>query len=98
MFFNIWPCNVKWLFLIHLQNYLAPELSLYGDFREDNEIMYHNFRTYGTVLLILVGIMVYIGVAFVSKLAPIALLCVIISIICVYIGVFVNMNGKEDLK
>lgn len=77
-------------------NYLAPELSLYGDFREDNEIMYHNFRTYGTVLLILVGIMVYIGVAFVSKLAPIALLCVIISIICVYVGVFFNLNGKDD--
>jgi len=77
-------------------NYCAPQLSLYGDFREDSDIMYHNFRTYGTVLLILVGIMVYIGVAFVSKLAPIALLCVIISIICVYVGVFVNINGKDD--
>ncbi|KFM79936.1 Solute carrier family 12 member 6, partial [Stegodyphus mimosarum] len=79
-------------------NYIAPQMSLYGDFREDNEIMYHNFRTYGTILLILVGIMVYIGVAFVSKLAPIALLCVIISIICVYIGVFTNLNGKDDVE
>ncbi|CAL1284515.1 unnamed protein product [Larinioides sclopetarius] len=79
-------------------NYLAPQLSLYGDFRDDQEIMYNNFRTYGTILLILVGIMVYIGVAFVSKLAPIALLCVILSIIGVYVGVFVNMDGKTDIQ
>lgn len=78
-------------------NYLAPQLSLYGDFREDQEIMYNNFRTYGTILLIIVGIMVYIGVAFVSKLAPVALFCVIVSILCVYIGVFVNLYGKDDL-
>ncbi|XP_055934757.1 solute carrier family 12 member 7-like isoform X2 [Argiope bruennichi] len=78
-------------------NYLAPQLSLYGDFRDDQEIMYNNFRTYGTILLVLVGIMVYIGVAFVSKLAPIALLCVILSIVGVYVGVFVNMDGKEGV-
>ncbi|GFY59242.1 solute carrier family 12 member 6 [Trichonephila inaurata madagascariensis] len=77
-------------------NYLTPQLSLYGDFRVDQEVKYNNYRTYGTILLVLVGIMVYIGVAFVSKLAPIALLCVIISIICVYVGVFVNMDGKPD--
>ncbi|GFS79146.1 solute carrier family 12 member 7 [Nephila pilipes] len=76
-------------------NYLAPQLALYGD-PNNQEIMYHNFRTYGTILLILVGIMVYIGVAFVSKLAPIALLCVIISIIGVYVGIFVNMDGKPN--
>ncbi|XP_042898766.1 solute carrier family 12 member 4 isoform X2 [Parasteatoda tepidariorum] len=81
-----------------LLNYIAPELGLYGDFRSDSEIMYNNFRTYGTVLLIIVGIMVYIGVGFVSKLAPIALLCVIVSIICVYVGVFINMDGKHDVK
>ncbi|KAF8783120.1 Solute carrier family 12 member 4 like protein [Argiope bruennichi] len=51
-------------------NYLAPQLSLYGDFRDDQEIMYNNFRTYGTILLVLVGIMVYIGVAFVSSWLP----------------------------
>ncbi|XP_054719060.1 solute carrier family 12 member 6-like [Uloborus diversus] len=76
-------------------NYLAPELALYGDLA-DQEIMYHNFRTYGSILLVLVGIMVFIGVAFVSKLAPVALVCVIISIVCVYVGVFYNMNGKDE--
>ncbi|XP_023230852.1 solute carrier family 12 member 6-like [Centruroides sculpturatus] len=78
--------------------YLAPSLSLYGDFKEDQEIMYHNFRTYGTILLVIIGIMVFIGVAFVSKLAPVALFCVIVSIICVYIGVFVNTYGRDNLK
>ncbi|XP_055941614.1 solute carrier family 12 member 4-like isoform X2 [Argiope bruennichi] len=79
-------------------NYMAPSLSLYGDFRKDPEIMYNNFRTYGTILLVIVGIIVFIGVKFVSKFAPIALFCVIISLVSVYVGVFTNYHGKESLK
>ncbi|XP_067137422.1 LOW QUALITY PROTEIN: solute carrier family 12 member 6-like [Centruroides vittatus] len=78
-------------------NYMAPSLALYGDFRIDQEIMYHNIRTYGTILLVLVGIVVFIGVRFVSKFAPIALFCVIISILSVYIGVFTNYYGNDHL-
>ncbi|XP_023216829.1 solute carrier family 12 member 6-like [Centruroides sculpturatus] len=78
-------------------NYMAPSLALYGDFRNDQEIMYHNIRTYGTILLVLVGIVVFIGVRFVSKFAPIALFCVIISILSVYIGVFTNYYGNDHL-
>ncbi|GFY45605.1 solute carrier family 12 member 6 [Trichonephila inaurata madagascariensis] len=79
-------------------NYMAPGLSLYGDFRSDPEIMYHNYRTYGTILLIIVGIIVFIGVKFVSKFAPIALFCVIVSLVSVYVGVFTNFHGKEGLE
>lgn len=77
---------------------MAPSLSLYGDFRKDPEIMYNNFRTYGTILLIIVGIIVFIGVKFVSKFAPIALFCVIVSLVSVYVGVFTNYHGKEGLE
>lgn len=78
-------------------NYMAPSLALYGDFRNDQQIMYHNIRTYGTILLVLVGIVVFIGVRFVSKFAPIALFCVIVSIFSVYVGVFTNYYGNENL-
>lgn len=79
-------------------NYLVPEMSLYGDFREDQEVMYHNFRTYGSILLVLMTFVVFIGVAFVSKLAPIALFCVLISITSVYVGAFVNYAGKPGVE
>ncbi|XP_054710276.1 LOW QUALITY PROTEIN: solute carrier family 12 member 4-like [Uloborus diversus] len=79
-------------------NYIAPSLSLYGDFRQDPNIMYHNFRTYGTILLAIVGLIVFIGVKFVSKFAPIALFCVVISLISVFVGVFTNFYGNDNTE
>lgn len=78
-------------------NYLAPSWGLFGDFQRDVSIMYHNIRVYGTILLILVGLLVWIGVKFVSKLAPIALFCVLFSIFSIYAGIFINYNGRPDL-
>ncbi|KFM67026.1 Solute carrier family 12 member 6, partial [Stegodyphus mimosarum] len=78
-------------------NYMAPSLSLFGDI-SDPFIMSNNFRIYGTILLVIVGTIVFIGVKFVSKFAPVALFCVIVSLIAVYVGVFVNFYGKEDTK
>lgn len=34
---------------------MAPWLSIFGDFTKDPEIMYNNFRVYGTGLLLLMG-------------------------------------------
>jgi solute carrier family 12 (potassium/chloride transporter), member 4/6 len=79
-----------------LLNYIAPEMALFGDFKSDKQIMYHNIRTYGTIFLIIIGFLVFIGVRFVSKFAPIALLCVLISIISIYLGIFINYNGVDD--
>lgn len=78
-------------------NYLCPSWGLFGDFQRDVSIMYHNIRVYGTLLLILVGLLVWIGVKFVSKLAPIALFCVLLSIFSIYAGIFINYNGRPDL-
>uniref|UniRef100_A0A6G1S8U8 Solute carrier family 12 member 5 n=1 Tax=Aceria tosichella TaxID=561515 RepID=A0A6G1S8U8_9ACAR len=78
-------------------NYMAPSWGLFGDFQRDVNIMYHNIRVYGTLLLIVVGLMVWIGVKFVSKLAPIALFCVLFSIFSIYMGIFINYNGRQDL-
>lgn len=78
-------------------NYMAPSWGLFGDFQRDVNILYHNIRVYGTLLLIIVGLMVWIGVKFVSKLAPIALFCVLFSIFSIYLGIFINYNGRSDL-
>lgn len=54
--------NVKFLFQISVhfphsiqQTYMAPWLSIFGDFTKDPEIMYNNFRVYGTGLLLVMG-------------------------------------------
>ncbi|XP_077275994.1 solute carrier family 12 member kcc isoform X2 [Temnothorax americanus] len=78
--------------------YMAPSLSIFGDFTKDANIMYNNFRVYGTLLLMVMGTIVFVGVKFVNKFATVALACVILSIIAVYVGLFVNVNGNETLK
>ncbi|XP_024081059.1 solute carrier family 12 member 4 isoform X3 [Cimex lectularius] len=78
--------------------YMAPGLSIFGDFTKDVEIMYNNFRVYGTGLLMVMGTIVFIGVKFVNKFAGIALTCVILSIIAVYVGIFTNFYGNDKLK
>lgn len=78
-----------------LLNYISPEIALFGDFEADKDILYHNIRVYGTIFLIIIGILVFIGVKFVSKFAPIALICVLISIFSIYLGIFINYNGRN---
>ncbi|XP_077296513.1 solute carrier family 12 member kcc isoform X2 [Arctopsyche grandis] len=77
--------------------YMAPSLSIFGDFTKDAEAMYNNFRVYGTGLLLVMGTIVFVGVKFVNKFATVALACVIFSIIAVYTGIFVNINGNDNL-
>jgi potassium/chloride transporter 4/5/6 len=77
---------------------LCPQFALFGDFETNKDILYHNIRIYGTLFLIIIGFMVFIGVRFVSKFAPIALLCVLVSIASIYLGIFVNYAGLQDYK
>ena len=81
-----------------LLNYLCPQMALFGDFEADKDILYHNIRIYGTLFLVIIGFMVFIGVRFVSKFAPVALLCVLISIASIYLGIFVNYAGLPQYK
>ncbi|XP_037715715.1 solute carrier family 12 member 6 isoform X2 [Drosophila subpulchrella] len=77
--------------------YMAPWASIFGDFTKDADAMYNNFRVYGTLLLIFMGLIVFVGVKFVNKFATVALACVILSIIAVYVGIFDNIHGNEKL-
>ncbi|XP_025076500.1 solute carrier family 12 member 4-like isoform X4 [Pomacea canaliculata] len=65
--------------------YMAPGINLFGDT--------NSFRLYGTIVLLILAIIVFIGVAFVSKFAAVSLACVTISILCIYIGIFI---ANED--
>lgn len=76
-------------------NYMAPDMALFGDYRIP-AILYHNIRVYGTCFVAICGLLVFIGVKFVSKVAPIALICVILSILSIYGGVFINYEGTPD--
>ncbi|XP_063824024.1 solute carrier family 12 member 4 isoform X2 [Ostrinia nubilalis] len=78
--------------------YMAPWISIFGDFTKDPEAMYNNFRVYGTGLLLVMGTVVFVGVKFVNKFATVALACVILSITAVYVGIFVNFNGNDALQ
>ena len=72
------------------QQYMTPPaLQLFGAINIP-ENAYNCYRVYGSVLLLLMFICVFIGVKFVSKFSPIALFCVIFSILCVYIGIFIS--------
>lgn len=82
----------------HEQTYMAPWMSIFGDFTKDPDAMYNNFRVYGTGLLLIMGMVVFVGVKFVNKFATIALACVILSISAVYAGIFVNFNGNTKLQ
>ncbi|XP_025405084.1 solute carrier family 12 member 4 isoform X3 [Sipha flava] len=77
--------------------YMAPSLSIFGDFTKDSGVMYNNFRVYGTILLMVMSSIVYVGVKFVNKFASVALACVLLSILSVYVGIFYNFHGSDKL-
>ncbi|VDK43063.1 unnamed protein product [Anisakis simplex] len=70
--------------------YIFPSLTIGGDeVHSDTGVwgmMSHNYRIYGTAFLLLETIIVAMGVRFVQLLAPISLMCVIVSIIACFAG------------
>ncbi|XP_033755336.1 solute carrier family 12 member 4-like isoform X1 [Pecten maximus] len=79
-----------------LVKYMAPQMSIFGDM-DIQANAFNNYRVYGTCVLILLAIIVFIGVAFVSKFAALSLACVILSIFCIYIGIFAS-NPDSSLS
>lgn len=78
---------------------MAPGMVIewFGDIKTSSEALYNHLRFYGTILLAIMGFVVYIGVKPVSKAAPLVLLCVILSIISIYVGIGLNWNGSDKL-
>lgn len=76
---------------------MCPEATLIGDIEIQSDA-FHNFRIYGTIFLIIIGCIVCVGIKFVSKLAPISLVAVLISVLSIYAGVVKSAFSPPDLK
>ena len=57
---------------------------------------FNNYRIVGTCVLVISAIIVSFGVGIVTGFSIIALVCVFIAILSIYVGLVVYANGKED--
>uniref|UniRef100_A0A7E4W111 Solute carrier family 12 member 6 n=1 Tax=Panagrellus redivivus TaxID=6233 RepID=A0A7E4W111_PANRE len=71
--------------------YIYPDAQVF-------ESMFNNCRLFGTILLIIVGLIVLSGVTVVNKFALPAVFAVILCIGLTFAGVFVKVNGTDALK
>jgi hypothetical protein len=81
---------------IFLKFMFQNKVSIYGDISESTAFFW-NVRFYGTIWLVILGMLVFVGVKFVSKISPIALAAVLISIIAVFVGVFSSIFYQQDV-
>lgn len=70
---------------------------LFGDDVEIPSVAFNHYRIYGTLLLVIIGACVLIGIKFVTKIAPISLCAVLISILAIYAGVIKSSFSPPDL-
>uniref|UniRef100_A0A672FYP9 Solute carrier family 12 member 6-like n=1 Tax=Salarias fasciatus TaxID=181472 RepID=A0A672FYP9_SALFA len=72
--------------------YIAPKAAIFVE----GAAMLNNMRVYGTICLLLMSLLVFVGVKYVNKLASIFLACVIVSIVSIYIGALVSAFKEPD--
>lgn len=72
--------------------YIAPWAAIFVSSSLDGEgaAMLNNMRVYGSIFLLLMALLVFVGVKYVNKLASVFLACVIISILSIYTGALVS--------
>ncbi|XP_028993291.1 solute carrier family 12 member 6-like isoform X1 [Betta splendens] len=72
--------------------YIAPKAAIFhAEYPEgEGAAMLNNMRVYGSICLLLMSLLVFVGVKYVNKLASIFLACVIISIVSIYVGALVS--------
>ncbi|XP_028261584.1 solute carrier family 12 member 6 [Parambassis ranga] len=68
--------------------YIAPKAAI---FEGEGAAMLNNMRVYGSICLLLMSLLVFVGVKYVNKLASIFLACVIVSIVSIYVGGLVSV-------
>jgi potassium/chloride transporter 4/5/6 len=77
---------------------MCPEkCRLFGDDVEKPSVAFNHYRIYGTILLLLIGACVLLGIRFVTKIAPLSLFAVLISILAIYAGVIKSSFSPPDL-
>ena len=83
---------------ILMQYIVGPPMSLFGPNIGEPSVKFNNFRVYGTFFVIAMGTIVFFGVKLVNKFAAVALACVLLTILSIYIGIFVNFNGNNKAE
>ncbi|KAJ1137616.1 hypothetical protein NDU88_004014 [Pleurodeles waltl] len=68
--------------------YIAPEAKIFDtdEEGESSAAMLNNMRIYGSVFLVIMALVVFVGVKYVNKFASLFLTCVIVSILAIYAG------------
>ncbi|NWT10852.1 S12A7 protein, partial [Vireo altiloquus] len=80
-----------------LLTYISPSAAIFKEEDgEEAEAMLNNMRVYGTCIIILMAVVVFVGVKYVNKLALVFLACVILSIIAIYAGVIKTAFDPPD--
>ena len=75
-------------------------MSLFGDVTgggTQSSAMLNNMRAYGTILLLIMAFLVFIGVKYVNKFASLFLMCVLLSLLAIYIGFF-SIHARPATK
>ncbi|XP_044038986.1 solute carrier family 12 member 6-like isoform X4 [Siniperca chuatsi] len=72
--------------------YIAPKAAIFESKYPEGEgaALLNNMRVYGSICLLLMSLLVFVGVKYVNKLASIFLACVIVSIVSIYVGALVS--------
>ncbi|XP_035282010.1 solute carrier family 12 member 6-like isoform X2 [Anguilla rostrata] len=72
--------------------YMAPAAAVFqaGDEDDEQAVQLNNMRLYGSLFLLLMALLVFVGVKYVNKLASVFLACVIISILSIFTGALVS--------
>ncbi|KAM3857370.1 solute carrier family 12 member 6 [Diretmus argenteus] len=80
--------------------YIAPWTAIFVPSEPDSEgpAMLNNMRIYGSICLLLMSLLVFVGVKYVNKLASVFLACVIVSILSIYIGALVSAFKPPDFS
>ncbi|XP_013924500.1 PREDICTED: solute carrier family 12 member 7-like [Thamnophis sirtalis] len=76
-----------------LLKYISPNAAI---FHGSEEATLNNMRVYGTCIVALMAIVVFVGVKYVNKLALVFLACVILSIMAIYAGVIKTAFQPPD--
>ncbi|KAE9550063.1 hypothetical protein FO519_006727 [Halicephalobus sp. NKZ332] len=71
--------------------YIYPQAQVF-------ESIYHNFRLFGTMLLLIVGLIVLAGVNVVNKFALPVVAVVVTCIFLTFVGIFAKAGGSDNLK
>nr|XP_015195324.1 PREDICTED: solute carrier family 12 member 7-like [Lepisosteus oculatus] len=72
--------------------YISPSAAIFQGQDEASQgvAMLNNMRVYGSIFLLLMSLLVFVGVKYVNKLASVFLACVILSVLSIYTGAFVS--------